>query len=346
MRNKYVFVSTLLVVLTVCSVIISNLGGNVKTQKDELLVVTSFYPVYIAALNVTDGIEGVNVKCLSKPTTGCVHDHQLTTEDMILLEQADVLVVNGAGMESYLESVIERFPKMDIIDTSVGTTLLDSEGGHAHAHAEESEEQHEEEKHEHEEEHEEAEEDHTHEKMEEEHEQEEIHEEHTDNSHIWMDMENYCIQTENISSGLIKIDAKNQTSYEENTAAYQKKVRALLEEVHEIESETVQKAVSTHEAFSYFVENFHWEITATINMDENTTLKALEVSEVIHAVEEEAIPYVFTEEIYGSSLSKVLEEETSAKTVVLDTLVMGSEDKDAYLKGMKQNLKVLKEAVQ
>lgn len=342
MKNKYVFVAVLLMVLTIGSFAISATGTKIEKKDDELFVVTSFYPVYIATLNVTDGIEGVQVKCLTQPSTGCVHDHQLTTQDMRLLEQADVFIVNGADMENYLDSIQERYPKLHIVETSEGVSLLESTGEHHHDHVEESE------THEETHEHEEAEHVHAETEVEEEeheHEEAEEHSDHTHNAHIWMNMENYCIQIGNIGNALIDLDKEHKNSYEANVKTYQNKVMALLDEGKELEALELESrhAVSTHEAFSYFVENFDWHIVNTINMDENTNLKASEVSEVIEAVQEEAIPYMFTEEIYGTDLSNVLKGETSCQTVVLDTLVTGEQDKDAYLDGMRKNIETLRE---
>ena len=66
-------------------------------------VVTSFYPVWILTLNLTEGIEGVEVVNMAEPTTGCLHDYSLRNSDMVTLSGADALLVNGAGMESFLQ---------------------------------------------------------------------------------------------------------------------------------------------------------------------------------------------------------------------------------------------------
>lgn len=326
MKNKYVFIAALLVVLSIGSYIISMTGANIEKNEEDLLVVTSFYPVYIAAMNVTDDIEGVQVQCLTRSATGCVHDVQLTTQDMRLLEQADVFIINGAGMESYLHSIEERYPELQIVDTSKGTQLLESSGEHHHEEQEETES------------HEEAYEGGT-----EFHEETEKAHDHVHNSHIWMDMDNYCIQVQNISDSLGELDTSNQSGYEANAREYQKKVRELQEEAKELAGDSFMDVISTHEAFSYFANNIDWHITSTVNMDENTSLHASELGEIIEQIESDGISYVFTEEIFGTKLSGVLKQETGCKTVVLDTLVTGEEDKDAYLDGMRKNLETLRE---
>ena len=87
-------------------------------------IVTSFYPMYVATINITQGVDGVTVTNMTKPQTGCLHDYQLMTEDMKTLEKADAFVINGAGRESFLDKVIEQRKNLKIIDASKGIELL------------------------------------------------------------------------------------------------------------------------------------------------------------------------------------------------------------------------------
>ncbi len=91
----------------------------------SLRVVTSFYPVYIAALNVTAGIPGVEVSNLASPHVGCLHDYQLTAGDVRRLADADILLVNGAGMEPFLGKVAQQSPKVRVAEVSEGIPLLE-----------------------------------------------------------------------------------------------------------------------------------------------------------------------------------------------------------------------------
>ena len=76
-------------------------------------VVTSFYPIWLLALDLTRGLDDVSVRNLAAPDTGCLHDYQLQTGDMKVLAEADVFLINGAGMESYLDRVFSAFPSPD-----------------------------------------------------------------------------------------------------------------------------------------------------------------------------------------------------------------------------------------
>ncbi|MCI5772717.1 MAG: metal ABC transporter substrate-binding protein [Clostridiales bacterium] len=103
--------------------------GGCAAAEDDKEVVASFYPVYVLLQNVTAGVEGVSVRCLTAPSTGCLHDYQLLTQDMRALETACVFVINGAGMESFLPVVAEGFPDLPVVDSSEGIDLLANEPG-------------------------------------------------------------------------------------------------------------------------------------------------------------------------------------------------------------------------
>lgn len=136
-KNKYVFVLVMLVVITVVSGLLTNIyvrESGSKQEEQTLTVVTSFYPMYIAALNVIGDTDGVHLQNLSESQTGCLHDFQLTPEDMKLLSKADVFIINGGGIESFMKDVAKSYPDLTIIEASEGIDLLEDEG-EENAHA-------------------------------------------------------------------------------------------------------------------------------------------------------------------------------------------------------------------
>ena len=116
MRKIFVFI--------LAAVLALSMTAHAETAK----VMTSFYPMYIFALNVFDGIEGIEIDCMTAPETGCLHDYQLLVGDMMKLSDAAALIVCGAGMENYLPDVREQFPELVLIDCSQGIDLLAEEG--------------------------------------------------------------------------------------------------------------------------------------------------------------------------------------------------------------------------
>lgn len=132
MKKKYVFVTVMLAVLLFLGVGLTEIYVNHTEDKeaDQYTVVTSFYPMYIAALNVVGDNDHIRLENLSEPQTGCLHDYQLTPADMQLLSAADVFVVNGGGIESFLEEAAEQYPKLTIINASGQMDLIED---NAHA---------------------------------------------------------------------------------------------------------------------------------------------------------------------------------------------------------------------
>ena len=97
-------------------------------EKATVKIMTSFYPMYIATLNVAKGVPGVEVLNLTKPQTGCLHDYQMTPDDMAHLSGANIFVVNGAGMEAFLDKVVAQLPTLKIVKASDGIELIKGEG--------------------------------------------------------------------------------------------------------------------------------------------------------------------------------------------------------------------------
>ena len=87
MKNKYVFVTVLLLVLLLTGAGLTQLyvKEETKQQDGELTVVTSFYPMYIAAMNVIGDTPGVDLQNLSEPQSGCLPAHLLFL--FVLLQQ-------------------------------------------------------------------------------------------------------------------------------------------------------------------------------------------------------------------------------------------------------------------
>ena len=119
-NTLFCLLASLCLLLTGCGG--TNTAGGGKDGSFH--IVTSFYPMYVATINITQGVDGVTVTNMTKPQTGCLHDYQLMTEDMKTLEKADAFVINGAGMESFLDKVVEQQKNLKIIDASKGIELL------------------------------------------------------------------------------------------------------------------------------------------------------------------------------------------------------------------------------
>ena len=124
MKRLYGGVLLLMAGIAAVSIGITALLGQYRTRREDgFAVMASFYPMYTAALQVAGGIDGVTVSCLTQPQTGCLHDYQLSPGEMIALKEADILVLNGAGAETFLSSALAQLPGLRVADTSEGIPL-------------------------------------------------------------------------------------------------------------------------------------------------------------------------------------------------------------------------------
>lgn len=134
-RSNSLFCLLVLLMLgLVVSAGLSGCGGSGRTEAKEKVIATSFYPMYIMAKNIAKDVPGVKVVNITRPTTGCLHDYQFTTGDLRKLDQADYFVINGAGMESFLDKITSQRPDLKIIDASKGIGLIRDSQGNPNPH--------------------------------------------------------------------------------------------------------------------------------------------------------------------------------------------------------------------
>ena len=353
MKNKCKFVGIMfLCILIVCTLAVmayehtagktgaagemsdtSDSEKNTDEADDMLTVVTSFYPMYIAALNIVDGVEGVRLENLSEPQTGCLHDFQLTPEDMKLLSTADVFVINGGGIESFMSDVAKAYPKLDVVEACEDVALLseddaDSEHDHDHEADTESDSDHD---HDHEAD---AESDSAHD-----------HDHGDENAHAWMSVPRYRTMVQTIASRLAEKDAKHADEYYANAKAYDAKLAVLEEKINSIKSLTNgQNIIIFHEAYAYVADDFSMNACYLLDLDEERSVSAGEIKQVIGAIKDDGVSVILAEELYGKSMGDTVSRETDVHVIYIDPLNRGEYDKDSYLYGMEHNIELIKEA--
>lgn len=283
-----------------------------QTDGQELTVVTSFYPMYIAAENVIGDADGVRLENLSEPQTGCLHDFQLTPEDMKLLSTADVFIINGGGIESFMKEVAEAYPNLKIIEACENTSLLSEEEKDTHHHEEETEEEH----------------------------------AHGDvNAHAWMSVSAYETQVQTIADGLSEADPERSSAYQNGAKAYLEKLDELKKRQEKLKQEiSGQSVILFHEAYAYVAEDYGLQVNYLLDLDEERQVSAGEVSDVLSAVRKGHVKYILAEELYGKSMGDTIQKESDAKVLYLNPLNRGTYEKDSYINGMKKNMEILEEA--
>ena len=381
MKNKCKFVGIMfLCILIVCTLAVmayehtagktgaagetsdaSDSAKNTDEADDMLTVVTSFYPMYIATLNIVDGVEGVRLENLSEPQTGCLHDFQLTPEDMKLLSTADVFVINGGGIESFMSDVAKAYPKLDVVEACEDVALLseddaDSDHDHDHDADAESDSDHDhdhdadaESDSDHDHDHEadtESDSDHDHDhEADAESDSAHDHDHGDENAHAWMSVPRYRTMVQTIASRLAEKDAKHADEYYANAKAYDAKLAVLEEKINSIKSLTNgQNIIIFHEAYAYVADDFSMNACYLLDLDEERSVSAGEIKQVIGAIKDDGVSVILAEELYGKSMGDTVSRETDVHVVYIDPLNRGEYDKDSYLDGMEHNIELIKEA--
>lgn len=137
--NKGKIVKIVIIVLCIILIIgfivwkkIERNNNDVSSSKTR--IVTSFYPMYVIALNLTEGAEGIELSNMADVNVGCLHDYTLTTEDMKKVENADIFISNGLGMENFISKILESNSDMKVIDSSNNLENVISNGIEENAH--------------------------------------------------------------------------------------------------------------------------------------------------------------------------------------------------------------------
>ncbi len=297
--------------------------GSDSDSEKKLSVVASFYPMY----DFTQKIGGDRVKVTNLIPSGMEpHDWEPTASDLAALEQADVFVYSGAGMEQWVEDVLNSLEHQDLVtvEASEGITLRE---GHSHGDEDASES--------HEEEHE------THHDL----------DETGYDPHVWMAPGNAKQQMENIKNALVKADPDNKEYYASNYSRWSGECDKLDQEYRDRLGEVSGKdIVVSHEAFGYLCEAYGLNQLGIQGIEPDSEPNPGRMAEIQDFVAERGVKVIFSEELVSPKVAQAIADATGAEVRVLSPLEGLSDEQQAagddYFSVMRQNLDALKEALQ
>ena len=251
-------------------------------------VVSSFYPMYIAAAYLLQDIDTVRLSNLSEPQTGCLHDYTLTTGDMKTLSKASAFVINGGGIEPFLNDVTAAYPDLTIIDAGRDLTGLSEESvshdttedRHAHDHTKDTA-------------------DHDEPESESVHAHDHHHRESEGNAHYWMSIPCYEEQVRAIRDGLTALlshDPKAAKQVQANAAAYLRRLEALRDEQESLrQALSGENVILFHEAYEYVAADYGMNTVYLLDLDEERQVSAGEVADVIRIINEKNVSLILAE---------------------------------------------------
>lgn len=298
-KIKYISAVLTAVLLSACS-------PSAQSDYTDIKVVTSFYPMYIIAENVIGDTDGISLSNMAQPQTGCLHDYQLTGGDMRTLDNADLFIINGGGMESFLANALSLFPEMNILDTSAGTNCLDE----------------------------------THEHHQHDHEEHSGHD-HETNPHFWIYPENAAVQAQNICNALSEILPEKSEAFQANTDRF----ISELNSIETFDGGGI-KACVFNEAFEYLSLSYGIDIELCVEMDENETPSAKELAEIIDTVNAEDISLLIAADDASKAIADTIARETDAGVIVLDPILTGDYSPSRFIEALNGNARILKGSVE
>jgi ABC-type Zn uptake system ZnuABC Zn-binding protein ZnuA len=283
---------------------------------EKLQVVTSFLPIQSHTLAIVG--DKADVKQLLGKDTG-PHDFQLSPGDVKTLSDADLLIINGAGIEEWLGELIKKSGNKNlvVVDTSKGIKLVESpeeiEIGHDHTHALDHEHSH----------------------------------SHGDgaNPHIWLDPVIAKKQAANIADALQKADPSNASAYAENGKVYEAKLATLDSDYRSTLAPLPNKNLVTfHDAFPYLAARYKLNYVGAISEFPEKDPTPKQLAALVDKIRSLKVGVLFAENGYAPGLLKKIAAETGAKVSELDTLEVGQGTATAYLDRMGANLESLRKA--
>lgn len=295
-------------------------------NKEGLKVYASVYPMYDFAKKIAG--DKLDVEMLMPQGTE-PHGWEPDTDTIKNLENADMLIYNGAGLEDWTDKVIDSLSNknLKVVEASEGVELIKS----SHDHEEEEHD------------HEAAEENKNHEAHEEEH---EGHNHGPMDPHVWTSPKNAKIEMENIKNAFCELDKENADYYESNYEKYAKMLDELDAKYSEKLSALPNKTiVVSHEAYGYLCKDYGLNQLGIKGVNAETEPDAKKMAEIINYVKENKITTIFTEELIDPKVSKIIADETGCVVKVLSPIEGLSEEqiknKEDYFSIMEENLENL-----
>lgn len=318
-RNLLTMVAALSLVLSGC--------GTGNASKDRLHIVATIMPEYDWVMNVLGENPGNAEVTLLLESGADLHSYQPSAADIMKIADCDVFICVGGEADKWTEDALKesRNPELAVI------RLLETDG--AGVREEETPEG--------------AEEDLDHDHEEEHHDE---HEEEYD-EHIWLSLRSAQVLVQTISDVITEKDPDHADVYSANTAAYLEQLAALDQEYQETVSNAQFQSLlfGDRYPFRYMADDYGLTCYAAFSGCSAETEASFEtVLFLAGKLDELGLNHVMTIEGSDGRIAKTIIENSKDKNRDILTLnsMQGSMDKNtSYLDVMKDNLNVLKEAL-
>ena len=299
-----------LVIVTACQV-----GQRTNSDDNRLKVVATTTIVG----DVVKQLGGDRIELsILLPTGTDPHGFQPAPRDLANISEADLIFANGAGLEEFLQPLIENSGgKAPIISVSDGIDLL--EPGEIHQ-ADESTAK--------------------------------TGEHSNGDPHTWFDPNNVKIWVQNIEKALVEADPAGRLVFTENAQSYTQQLEELDSWIQsQVEKLTPEQRllVTDHTSFTYFADRYGFEQVGAVIPAYSTLAapSAQELASLEDAIRRLAVKAVFVGEAVNSSLVEQLAQDTGVRLVHLYNGSLSEPDGPAatYIDFMRYDVQAIVEAL-
>ena len=259
-------------------------------QVEAVQIAATTLPVYDFTSALCKNTDLKVVQLITEEVS-CLHDYTLQVSQTKILEQAELVVVSGAGLETFLPDIDDG----KMIDASVGITLHDPDSGNNHTHEKDDHDHH-----------------------------------HNEDPHIWLSVQNAMVMCSNIFDGLVRQYPSHKETIERNYANLHSKLTDLNEYAKSQLSQITHKELITfHDGFHYLAKSLDLSIIHAIEEESGSEASANELKELIMLVREHKLPAIFIERSGSTSAADVIARETNVPIYTLDMAMSGNSYFDA-----------------
>lgn len=300
----------------------SNAGNSGGSGDGKLQVEASFYPMYEFTKNVAGDLADVHTLI---PATVEPHDWEPTPKDIKSIEDADLLVYNGAGLEGWVDQVISSSDnkKLVAVEASKGIAIKtgykdededeDEDGGAAGAAAEENPDG-------------------------------------GQDPHVWLSPKQAIQEVRNIQAGLSEAAPDHAGEFKANADAYVEKLTQLDKEfAEELSNPKRMDFITQHAAFAYLAQDYGLTQVPIAGLSPDQEPSASQMADIVKFAKAHDTKTIFFETLVSSKVAETVAKEIGAKSAVLNPIEGLTEEDEAnhedYLSIMRQNLQALETAL-
>lgn len=294
-------------VITMISAVACSSGNNTAKDNGKINVYTTVFPIYDFTRNI--GKDKININYVVPPGVE-PHDYEITPKLMKDIQNADLLIKNGLGLDSFADK-IKSENKLQIVDASEGIKPLTYD----------EEQNHEKENHE----------SHNHGQY---------------DPHVWLNVDLAMKECENIKNALIKADEKNKDFYEKNYNEYIEKLKKLKSNYDEnLKDKKNKSIIVSHGAYGYLCDEYKINQISITGISPNQEPSLSKISEIANYAKKNNIKYILFDGLVNPNVAKTIADEANIKTTVLYSIDNISKkdfdnNKD-YISLMNKNLETL-----